>query len=167
MELVDKFNKRREPLNKTTERYERINGEYCQYAHVWIMNNKKEFLIQKRSPNKKIYPNKWSITGGAVDAGETSLEGALREAKEEIGIDIDKEKMEFMLSFKRIHGFVDVWLVKQNVDLKDVVLQKEEVADVKWVTKEELEKMIKNDEVAGTVNIYFKMLMYMLENFSK
>lgn len=131
------------------------------------MNDKKEFLIQKRSENKKIYPNKWSITGGAVDAGETSLEGALREVKEEIGIDIDKEKMEFMLSFKRTHGFVDIWLVKQNVDLKDVVLQKEEVADVKWVTKEELEKMIKNDEVAGTVNIYFKMFMYVLENFSK
>lgn len=167
MELVDKFNKRREPLNKTTERYERIKGEYCQYVHVWIMNDKKEFLIQKRSENKKIYPNKWSITGGAVDAGETSLEGALREVKEEIGIDIDKEKMEFMLSFKRTHGFVDIWLVKQNVDLKDVVLQKEEVADVKWVTKEELEKMIKNDEVAGTVNIYFKMFMYVLENFSK
>ncbi len=166
MELVDKFNKRRETLNKTTGRYEKINGEYCQYVHTWIMNDKNEFLIQKRSANKKIYPNKWSQTGGAVDSGETSLQGAIREVKEELGIDINQEKMEFMLSFKRKHGFVDVWLVKQNVDLKDVVLQKEEVAEVKWVTKEELEKMIENDEVAGTVNIYYKMLMYIIENFS-
>lgn len=166
MELVDKFNKRREPLNKTSKRYDRIDGEYCTYVHTWIMNDKNEFLIQKRSANKKIYPNKWSITGGAVDSGETSLEGATREVKEEIGIDINKKKMEFMLSFKRSHGFVDVWLTRQNVDLKDIVMQKEEVSDVKWVTKEELEKMIENDEVAGTVNIYFKMLMYILENFS-
>ncbi len=166
MELVDKFNKRREPLNKTSKRYDRIDGEYCTYVHTWIMNDKNEFLIQKRSANKKIYPNKWSITGGAVDSGETSLEGALREVKEEIGIDIDKEKMEFMLSFKRSHGFVDVWLTRQNVDLKNIVMQKEEVSEVKFVTKEELEKMIENDEVAGTVNIYFKMLMYILENFS-
>ena len=166
MELVDKFNKRREPLNKTSKRYDRIDGEYCTYVHTWIMNDKNEFLIQKRSENKKIYPNKWSITGGAVDSGETSLEGAIREVNEEIGIDIDKEKAEFMLSFKRSHGFVDVWLTKQNVDLKDIVMQKEEVSDVKWVTKEELEKMIENDEVAGTVNTYFKMLMYILENFS-
>lgn len=166
MELVDKFNKRREPLNKTSKRYDRIDGEYCTYVHTWIMNDKNEFLIQKRSANKKIYPNKWSITGGAVDSGETSLEGALREVKEEIGIDIDKEKMEFMLSFKRSHGFVDVWLTRQNVDLKNIVMQKEEVSEVKFVTKEELEKMIENDEVAGTVNIYFKILMYILENFS-
>lgn len=166
MELVDKFNKRREPLNKKTERYEKIDGEYCQYVHAWIMNDKKEFLVQKRSKNKKIYSNKWSVTGGAVDAGETPLEGIIREVKEELGIDVDKEKIEFMFSFKRKYGFIDVWLVKQNVDLKDITLQKQEVSDVKWVTKEELEKMIKNDEVAGTVNIYFEMLMYILENFS-
>ena len=63
MELVDKFNKRRESLNKTTERFEKIEGEFCQYVHTWIMNDKNEFLIQKRSANKKIYPDKWSITG--------------------------------------------------------------------------------------------------------
>ena len=166
MELVDKFNKRRESLNKTTERFEKIEGEFCQYVHTWIMNDKNEFLIQKRSANKKIYPDKWSITGGAVDSGETSLQGAIREVKEEIGIDIDKEKMEFMLSFKRKYGFIEVWLVKQNVNLKDVVLQKEEVAEVKWVTKEKLENMIENDEVVGTVNIYYRMLMYIIENFS-
>lgn len=165
MELVDKFDKRREPLNKKTERYEKINGEYCQYVHTWIMNDKNEFLIQKRSANKKIYPNKWSQTGGAVDSGETSLQGAIREVKEELGIEIDKEKIEFILSFKRKYGFIDVWLVKQNVDLKDITLQ-EEVSEVRWVTKEKLEKMIENDKVAGTINMYFKMFMDILENFS-
>ena len=57
MEVVDKLNKRKEPLNKKTDRYEKIDGEYCQYVHVCIMNDKNEFLIQKRSPYKKIYPN--------------------------------------------------------------------------------------------------------------
>lgn len=166
MEIVDKLNKRKEPLNKTTERYERIDGEYCQYVHVCIMNDKNEFLIQKRSLYKKIYPNKWSQTGGAVDSGETSLQGALREVKEELGIDLNKENMEFMLSFKRYHSFVDVWLARQNVNLNDVKMQKEEVSEVKWVSKEELKNMIENDELSGSVNLYYKMLIDLLENFS-
>ncbi len=166
MELVDKFNKRRESLNKVTDREEKIPGEYGQSVHIWIMNKNKEFLIQKRTASRKRFPNKWSLTAGAVDSGETSLEGAIRECKEELGIDIDKESMELMLSLKRNNSFLDVWLVKQNVNLKDVVLQKEEVADVKWVTKEELGKMIERGEVVGTVNIYFKIFIYLLENFS-
>ena len=84
---------------------------------------------------------------------------------EELGIDIPRDNIEFMLSFKRKYGFIDVWLVKQNVDLKDITLQ-EEVSEVRWVTKEKLEKMIENDKVAGTINMYFKMFMDILENFS-
>lgn len=167
MEIVDKLDKRKESLHKTDERYKRVDGEYCQYVHVCIMNDKNEFLIQKRSPYKKIYPNKWSQTGGAVDAGETSLQGAIRETKEELGIDLNKENMEFMLAFKRMHSFVDVWLARQNVNLKDIVMQKEEVQDVKWVTKEELEFMLKRNEMVGTVNLYYKMLLDLLENFVK
>ena len=167
MEVVDKLNKRKEPLNKKSDRYERIDGEYCQYVHVCIMNDKNEFLLQKRSPSKKIYPNMWSQTGGAVDSGETSLQGALREVKEELGIDLNKENMEFMLSFKRFHSFVDVWLAKQNIDLKDVVIQKEEVSDVKWVSKDAFKNMINDKEVSGSVNLYYEMLMDLIENFSK
>ncbi len=167
MEVVDKLNKRKEPLNKKTDRYEKIDGEYCQYVHVCIMNDKNEFLIQKRSPYKKIYPNMWAQTGGAVDSGETSLQGALREVKEELGIDLDKNNMEFILSFKRYHSFVDVWLAKQNVDLKDVVMQKEEVSEVKWVNKDEFKKMIDDKEVSGSVNLYYEMFIELIENFSK
>ncbi len=165
MELVDKFNKRKEDLNKKADRYEKIEGEYGQSVHIWIMNDKNEFLIQKRALDRKIFPNMWSLTAGAVDSGETSLEGAIREAKEELGIDINKENTELMLSIKRSNSFLDVWLTKQNVNLRDIVVQKEEVSDVKWVTKEEFEKMIENNEVAGTVNLYFKMLIDLLEKF--
>lgn len=164
MELVDKLNKRRESLNKKTDRYEKIEGEYCSYVHVCIMNDKNEFLIQKRSPYKKINPNMWSQTGGAVDSGETSLQGALREVKEELGIDLDKDNIELMLSFKRKHSFLDVWLAKQNVDLKDIVMQKDEVSEVKWVTKEELKNMIDSNEVSGSVNVYYDMLTNLLED---
>ena len=45
-------------------------------------------LLQKRSANKRFNPNKWALCAGHVDAGESLESAALREIKEEIGIDI-------------------------------------------------------------------------------
>ena len=165
MEIVDVYNKRREKTNRTCERGKQKEGEYGLSVHIWIMNKEGKFLVQKRSKNKKIFPDMWSLTAGAVDTGETSEEGAIREAKEEIGVDINKDDMELILSFKRTHNFLDVWLVRKDIDLKNIVMQEEEVQEVKWVTKEELEEMIKNDEVAGTVTLYYKMFFTILEIF--
>ena len=163
MELVDKFNNKRESLNKVGDRSEKILGEYNQVVHTWIMNDKNEFLIQKRSPNKKMFPNMWSQTGGGVDAGESTLQGALREVKEELGIDIPKDNMEFMLSFKRKYNYLDVWLARLNIDIKDITLQKEEVSEVKWIDKETLLKMNNDGELAPSLDIYINMLMELLE----
>lgn len=167
MEIIDVYNKRREKTNKTCERGKEKDGEYGLSVHIWIMNKEGKFLIQKRAKNRKRFPNMWSLTAGAVDTGETSEEGAIREAKEEIGVDIYKDDMELILSFRRLHTFLDVWLVRKDIDLKDIVMQEEEVQEVKWVTKEELEEMIENDEVAGTVTLYYKMFFTILEIFKK
>lgn len=163
MEFVDKLNNKKEFLHKVTERSEKVLGEYNQSVHTWIMNDKKEFLIQKRSPNKKLFPNMWSQTGGGVDAGESTLQGALREVKEELGLEIPPNNIEFMLSFKRKYNFLDVWLVRLNINIKDITIQKEEVSEVKWVNKETLLKMHNNGELAPSLDIYFNMFMDLLE----
>ena len=90
MEIVDKLDNKRQFLRKTSDRSEKIVGEFRQSAHTWIMNSNGEFLIQKRTPNKRTFPNKWSQTGGGVDEGETTLEAALRECREELGINREK-----------------------------------------------------------------------------
>ena len=163
MELVDKLNNKYEPLNKVGERSEKILGEYNQIVHVWIMNDKKEFLIQKRSLNKKVFPGMWSQTGGGVDAGETISQGALRESKEELGIDISEDKIEFMLSFKRKYNFLNIMLAKINVEINDLHIQKEEVSEVKWVDKDTLIKMHNDGELAPSLDIYFDMLLELLD----
>lgn len=167
MEIVDVYNKRKELTKEKKERYERINGKYTQYIHVWIMNDKNQFLIQKRSENKKINPNKWSQTGGAVDCGETVTQAAIREVKEELGINLTKENIEFMLSYKRRYTFMDVFLVRKNIELKDVVMQKEEVQKVKWATEEEIEDMVKSGEIVGTLKLYYKLFFDLLKDYDK
>lgn len=61
-------------------------------AHVWIWRDGKtgpEIMIQKRSAEIKTYPGRLDISAaGHVDAGEQPLQTAVREVKEEIGLDI-------------------------------------------------------------------------------
>ena len=163
MEIVDKFDNKRRPLHKTSERHDKVNGEYRQSVHTWIQNSKGEFLIQKRTPNKKFFPNMWSQTGGGVDTGETSLQAALRECKEELGIDINPNNMELILSFKRKYDFVDVWLVKQDIDISELVLQEDEVADVKWATIDGIKDLMNSGKLAKSIEVYFNMFIELLD----
>ena len=58
---------------------------------IFIINDKKEILLEKRSANKRFNPNKWGLCAGHVDAYETLEEAALREIKEEVGLDVSIE----------------------------------------------------------------------------
>lgn len=163
MEMVDKLDNKKEYLNKVSERHEKIEGEYRQSVHTWIMNSKGEFLIQKRTPNKKNFPNMWSQTGGGVDSGETTLQAAIRECHEELGINIEKDEIEFMLSFKRKYDFVDVWLVKHDYDISTLVLQEDEVSDVMWASIDEIRELMGTGKLAKSIEIYFDMFISLLD----
>lgn len=164
MELVDRYDNKRRPLNKTSDRLTKIPGEFRIASHLWIINSKNEFLIQKRSPEKRKYPNYWSIHGGATDAGETSFEAACRECYEEIGIKLDISEIEFMFSYKRKFCFTDVYLARKDVNIKDIKLQKKEVTDAKWVSMPILEDMILNGEVAPNISKYYHFFKTILNN---
>ena len=165
MEIVDKLDNKRQFLRKTSDRSEKIVGEFRQSAHTWIMNSEGKFLMQKRSPNKKTFPNMWSQNGGGVDTNETPLQGALRECKEELGITIPEENIELILSFKRKYDFVDVWLAKMDIEINNLVLQKEEVSEVQWFSVDDLKLMLKNNKLAYSIEIYFDMFINLL-NYS-
>lgn len=163
MEMVDKLNNKRQSLNKTAERSEKIEGEYRQSVHTWIMNTNGEFLIQKRTPNKKYFPNMWSQTGGGVDEGETTFQAALRECNEELGIMINPQNMELVLSFKRKFDFVDVWLIRCDYDIGDLTLQEEEVSEAKWATVDEIRALMKEGKLAKSIDVYFDMFLNLLD----
>ena len=125
MELVDKFDNKRQPLNISRERFEKIKGEYNQSVHVWIINSNNELLIQKRSETKRVYPGMWAITGGAVDSGELPITALYREIKEELGITVTPDETELLLSLARTYDFVDVYLVKKDIDINEIIMQPE------------------------------------------
>ena len=143
MELFDLYDDDRKPLNKTIERNLKPGvGENRMVVHISVFNSKGEILIQQRQSTKRNWANLWDISvGGCVVAGETSQMGAHRELLEELGIDYDFSNTRPHLTINFQNGFDDHYIIKKDVDVKDIVMQEEEVQDFKWATREEVEKL--------------------------
>lgn len=150
MELVDIVDKNNKLTGQVEDRWEAYNkGLWRRTVSCWIMNEKGEVLLQKRTANKIRNPNKWAKTGGQVDSGETVEEAIFREVKEELGIEIPKEQIkviEIHKSNDKNKRFAYNFIFVVNYKIDDYMLQKEEVAEVKYVTIEEIELSKKNND---------------------
>ena len=157
MELVDLYDGQKELTGETVDKKEVPEGKFRLSVHVWITNDQGELLVQQRLATAHKFPNMWSVTGGSVQAGESSLDGVLRELSEELGINATKDEMKFLASYRRKIDYVDVWLLNKIIDVKDIIMQEDEVQAVKWVTLEEFEKMLDNKEVIRSSYDYYKL----------
>lgn len=138
MELWDIYDENRAATGRTHVRGVPLGkGEYHLVADIWTVNQKNLILLTRRHPDKP-YGLMWECTGGSVLTGETSEEGALRELLEEAGIHAEKEDLKLIHSIRQKERFVDTYITRQNITMKDVKLQAEEVVDAKLVTFEEL-----------------------------
>ncbi len=148
MELVDLYDENRVPLGRVAERHaKKGQGEYRMVVHVCIFNSLGQLLIQRRSPEKTVWPELWDVSvGGGVDAGETSRQGAVREVSEELGYDLDLTGLRPAVTVNFEGGFDDFFVVTRDLDLQGLRLQKEEVSDVRWVTLEESLDMLDRGE---------------------
>lgn len=100
-----------------------------------------------------MWPDLWDITaGGHVLSKEFGYQSVIRETKEEIGIELKKEELEFIggTISENIKGdiinrhFNEFFIVHRDIDLEDITLQEEEVQDIKWFDKEEIKRRINN-----------------------
>lgn len=154
MELLDVVDENNELTGKAMDR-DVIHDQEILHREVavWIMNEKGEVLIQKRSATKKNEPNMWGVTAGHLAVNEEPTLGMLREMKEEIGINVLKEELE-LLSIEKCDDvnnkcFVYMYFYQTDKKQEEYVLQKEEVSYVKYVTVEEL-KIISQTKDAST-----------------
>ena len=98
-EIVDEYNIRGEKIGTIEKDIAHEKGLWHRSVHVWLLNDKNEVLIQYRCAEKKLYPNTWDCSfAGHIDAGESSVEAVKREGKEEIGIDVDLNNLELILT---------------------------------------------------------------------
>lgn len=115
-------------------------GDYHLVVLVLLQNDQSEFLITRRAPNKG-YPNMWEFTGGSALAGDDSLHAALREAKEETGIELDAACGRIVATEQWSDSFCDIWLFRQNFDVSAVVLQEGETTAAMAASREHIIQM--------------------------
>jgi 8-oxo-dGTP pyrophosphatase MutT (NUDIX family) len=161
MEYFDLYDKNMNKLNKLMPRGgTNLKGEYFPVVHIWIKNQQGNYLVQQRNKITDPIPYLWATTNGAVLAGETLLEGAIRELHEELGLsfsaDMFKLKKRLFVDNDCCNHVVDVYHVMADVLLKDVQIDTVEVRKVAFLSKEEILDMVKN----GLFWDYETMLRY-------
>lgn len=126
---------------------------------IFIQNNNKEFLIQKRSKEKN---GKYGITSGHVEENEEMKQAAIREIKEELGLDIKENELKLFYSDKVNEDSYNLYILKKDFHINNLTLQKEEVEFVKWCNINEIEKIIEEGNFFKTqieaYNIAKKMI---------
>ncbi|MCX6801103.1 MAG: NUDIX domain-containing protein [Candidatus Diapherotrites archaeon] len=121
-------------------------------AALWVTNSKGEVLLAKRAMSKKNNPGKWGPSvAGTVEAGETYESNIVKEMFEEIGLKgIKIEKGGKILRFNKenqYNYFCQWFKAEVNKGIGEFVVDASEVAEIKWIGKKELAKLIaKNSE---------------------
>lgn len=157
-EYWDIYDKDRVFQNRTIRRGDPFQpGEYYVCCEVWFQNSNGELLVTQRHPGKKA-GGLWEFVGGGVLAGETTAQAAVREVKEETGISIAEEELTLLFVHQQKNYFMDIYLVKKDVDIQDLTLDERETVDAKWVSPEELQAMIDARQVVYSVSQRYALL---------
>ena len=110
-----------------------------------VVDGELEYLFQHRSKFLKGNPDKWDVSaGGHINLGEPVLDSAVREAHEEIGVKLDRDKMEFAEIYVKMNTMVHLYFYDWSGREDDFSFDDKEVEEVKWVKYSELDKFLPN-----------------------
>ena len=144
MELLQLFDENKNMLNESIERdrkKEVPEGKYFMMILLFIENNNK-FLIQKTSVSRK---SEYATTGGHVTFGDDALKTVIKEAQEELGLEVKKEDLKEIETLKQKYGYMTIYYYNKNVDINNLKLQEEEVESVNWMSIDEINDLIDKD----------------------
>lgn len=134
--------------NKTDKTYRKgdiiPDGYYPMVVMVVIRNSNGEFLMQKRVESKG---GDWGVTGGHPKSGETPIEGIITEVREELGLDFSKENFIEYDSGCDGKDCYKMYFVTKDINIDEIIIQKEELSEVKWFTMNELKDMVNTGEL--------------------
>ena len=145
-----------------------MDGVPHRTAHIWVVRKNEDktydLLLQKRSRGKDSYPGCYDISSaGHVQAGDEFLPSAVRELKEELGIEAREEDLEFAGFHK---GYMEdmfygnmfrdsevsaVYVYRKTVYADQLTLQKEEVESVMWMELGQCVEAVRNHGIPNCI----------------
>ena len=150
MELNDIYDKDRNLTGRTHRRGTPWGkGEYGLVVCVWVYDGKGNVLLTRRAPEKS-FAGTWENSGGAARAGETSLQAICRELREETGICAAEEEFRLLATGRDRVCHYDFYCLRRSADTP-VTLQPGETDDYKWVTYEQIHRMIEEKQICKII----------------
>lgn len=125
-------------------------GEYGLVVCVWVYDGSGRLLLTRRAPEKS-YAGTWENSGGAAQAGETSLQAIARELYEETGIRADPEEFRLLETGRDRSCHYDFYCLRRDVPVEQIVLQPGETDGAKWVTPEQIHEMIDAGQICRVI----------------
>ena len=172
-ELIDVLNEDGTKTGEVVTRREvHEKGLWHRIVVIAILDKEGHLLMQQRSKHVKTNPEKWDISAaGHVSAGQTSIEAAIREVKEEVGLEIKSEELTYITTYcepTRKQGdiidnqFYDFDIViKPNINMANVKMQESEVENVKLCNLKEVKDKLENKMVVGREVVYQTLIKYL------
>ena len=145
IELIDVLTRDGRPTGARKAKHEiHRDGDWHRAAHIWILSTDGRILLQRRSQRKENNPNLWDVSAaGHLSAGESAVDAAVRETREELGLTLGREELKLVATLREScvlnnhtyydNEFHEIFVVVRDVDIGALTLDPEEVAEVKWV----------------------------------
>lgn len=165
MEIWDLYDKNRKIIGEQIRGEKLPKNTFHLVVHVWIKNKDGKYLISQRNAKRKTHPLMWECPGGAVLKGESSLEAAVRETMEEVGIDLKDRKGQLLFSkIRKSEGkmtsdnILDVWLYEYDGKISLENATTDEVAQAKWLSAEEIKDLYNSGEMVKSLYYFFEKI---------
>ena len=127
-------------------------------VHVWLKDREGRYLLTQRAADRPTFPLYWECVGGSVLQGESSIQAAVRETAEEVGVQLCAEKGELLftkirgtIEGKRYNDIVDVWLFPYDGDVPLKNAATNEVAQARWMHKEEVAQLRREGKLVYSI----------------
>jgi len=158
MEIWDLYDEERRIIGEHVRGTELPENGFHLVVHVWIKNSDGKYLMTQRSRNKATFPLMWECVGGSVIKGENSIQSAVREVKEEVGLELAPEdgqllmtKTRRMIGGKRYNDIVDVWLFRHDGDVSLDDATTDEVEQIRWMDRAEIEALRRENRLVYSI----------------
>ncbi len=154
-EYIDIVTKEGKPTGEKALKSEiHSKGYYHNTAHVWLYTSNGEVLLAQRAATKSVCPLLWDVSvAGHVDSGEFIVHAAIREVKEEIGLNLETNHLKkigvfdcFQVYPNNItdNEFHHTFIAQLKVSVKQLIPQEGEVEALKLVTLDAFQELINN-----------------------
>lgn len=167
-EIIQIYNKNREKLNKKIIRNKDsfLPNEFALVVNVWIITKSKRIILTKRHPNKR-WGNSFECTCGYAIDQETTLETAVREIQEEIGLTIKKENLILLNTNYFTNQIVDTYIYFIDKKVKDIELDENEITKCIFVTFEQLVNMWESGKISFPISLRLNSYIEKIYEFIK